>query len=71
MRTDKLAHHSHLIGSIVSTLHSSWAELPPWSEKNTISIRLEVGVSGEMFLYQVVAFWRPLDSIKFHLTSVH
>lgn len=55
MRIEKLAQHRHLIGSIVSILHASWGELPPWSEKNTICTRLEASATEALFPHTLVA----------------
>ncbi len=55
MRIEKLAHHRHLMDSIVTTLHASWGELPPWSEKNSIRSRLEASAAQALFPHTVVA----------------
>ena len=55
MRIENLAQHPHLIKSIVSILHASWGELPPWSEKSAIRARLEAGASEALFPHTVVA----------------
>jgi GNAT superfamily N-acetyltransferase len=55
MRIEKLAHHRHLIDSIVSTLHSSWGELPPWSDRETIRARLDASAAEALFPHTLVA----------------
>lgn len=55
MRIEELSRHPHLVDAIVSTLHESWGDLPPWAETGKVRERLVAGAAQATFPRTLVA----------------
>lgn len=55
MHIEALRRHPHLIDPIVSTLHASWGELPPWADPDAIRARLLAGTTAAPLPHTLVA----------------
>lgn len=55
MQIQALRRHPNLIDPIVSTLHDSWGDLPPWADPAVIRERLMAGATTEPIPHTLVA----------------